>query len=80
MTIDFYSKEQCVQCTATKRQMDKKEIQYNYKHALEESNYSFIKGLGHQQAPVVVVRDSDGNVVDHWSGHRPDRVNGLTLV
>lgn len=31
--------------------------------------------LGHRSAPVVVVRDSDGIIVDHWAGLRLDKVD-----
>ena len=43
--------------------------------------YAFVKQLGYQQVPVVVVRDlhvegdgRDGNIVEHWSGFNLGRV------
>ena len=33
-----------------------------------------IKGLGYQQAPVVVAGE------DHWSGFRPDRIKAIAAV
>lgn len=33
--------------------------------------------LGHLQAPVVIVTDQYAEVVDHWSGLRPDKIKGL---
>ena len=33
------------------------------------------KGLGYLQAPVVVVRDAENNIVDHWSGFRPEKID-----
>lgn len=33
--------------------------------------------LGHAQAPVVEVLDDDDNVLDRWSGMRPDKIREL---
>ncbi len=35
-----------------------------------------MKSLGHTVAPVVVV-EHDGEVVDHWSDFREDRISAL---
>lgn len=32
------------------------------------------KDLGYMQAPVVLVLDLEGNIIDHWSGFRPDKL------
>lgn len=69
MTV--YSKPKCVQCTATYRALDGKEIEYQVidlttnAAALEYVT----EELGYSQAPVVVVDEHD-----HWSGFRPDKI------
>jgi len=39
-----------------------------------DATYRAIKGLGYQQAPVVVAGE------DHWSGFRPDRIKAIAAV
>lgn len=69
MTITVYSKPRCPQCDATYRVLDKQGVEYTSVDVSEDLDaLEFIKGLGHQQAPVVVAGD------DHWSGFRPDRI------
>ncbi|QWW19543.1 glutaredoxin-like protein NrdH [Schaalia sp. 19OD2882] len=69
MTITVYSKPRCPQCDATYRVLDKQGIEYTSVDVSQDSDaLEYIKGLGHQQAPVVVAGD------DHWSGFRPDRI------
>jgi glutaredoxin-like protein NrdH len=41
---------------------------------VDETALDKMKALGFQQAPVVVETDAEGNVVDSWSGFRPDKV------
>ena len=73
MTVTVYTKPSCVQCTATYRALDNKQIPYEthdvstYEAALER-----VKALGYLQAPVVVTDE------DHWSGFRPDKIAGLS--
>ena len=69
MSITVYSKPMCVQCDATYRALDKQGLDYTKVDLTEDpSALEFIKGLGYQQAPVVIAGD------DHRSGYRPDRI------
>ena len=69
MTITVYSKPMCVQCDATYRALDKQGLDYEKIDVTRDAEaLEYIKGLGYQQAPVVMVGD------DHWSGYRPDRI------
>ena len=69
MSITVYSKPMCVQCDATYRALDKQGLDYTKVDLTEDpSALEFIKGLGYQQAPVVIAGD------DHWSGYRPDLI------
>ena len=69
MTVTVYSKPMCVQCDATYRALDKQGLDYEKIDVTQDVEaLEFIKGLGYQQAPVVMAGD------DHWSGYRPDRI------
>jgi glutaredoxin-like protein NrdH len=82
--ITVYSKPRCPQCDATARLLNRMGAPYTKVDVTEDDvAYEFVKQLGYQQAPVVVVRDlhkeeSDDergdNIVEHWSGFNPDRV------
>lgn len=86
--ITVYSKPRCPQCDATARLLNKMGAPYTKVDVTEDdAAYAFVKRLGYQQVPVVVVRDlrvegdgCDGNIVEHWSGFRPDRVRRATTV
>lgn len=72
MSITVYSKPSCVQCTATKRALDRKGIEYDSVDiSVDPEAYAFVESLGYRQVPVVVV----GN--DHWSGFQPEMINRL---
>lgn len=49
-------------------------VVYDVEDAQSPEMAQLIAGLGHMRAPVVVVR-KNGEVVDHWSGFNPDRIN-----
>lgn len=82
--ITVYSKPRCPQCDATARLLNKMGAPYTKVDVTEDDvAYSFVKNLGYQQVPVVVVRDLHANtgddergdnIVGHWSGFNPDRV------
>lgn len=75
MTITVYSKPSCVQCTATYRALDKQGLDYTIVDlSIDETSMDYVRGLGYQQAPVVVAGD------DHWSGYRPDRIKAAALA
>ncbi|WP_332060666.1 glutaredoxin-like protein NrdH [Bartonella sp. CB74] len=72
MSVIIYSKPFCVQCNATYRAFDAKGIEYRVVDiSRDEQAYSFIQSLGYRQVPVVVCGEN------HWSGFRPDMINGL---
>lgn len=71
------SKPNCVQCNSTYRSLDKKKLAHSSVDiSLPEGAewYEKAKELGYVQAPVVIVLDFDGNIIDHWSGFRPDKL------
>ena len=75
MTITVYSKPMCVQCNATYRALDKQGLDYQSIDVSQDTQaLEFIKGLGYQQAPVVIAGE------DHWSGYRPDRIKAVASI
>lgn len=76
MTVTLYSKPACVQCDATKRRLDKLGVPYLIADVTENpSDLARIIEWGYQQVPVVEVQHN--GKVEHWSGFRPDKLQGL---
>lgn len=78
MTITVFSKPACVQCTATIRAMDRKDIVHTTTDiSVDAAALEYARGLGdYAQAPIVHVRHADGTE-DHWQGFQPDKINAL---
>lgn len=75
LSITVYSKPRCPQCTATYRKLNGLGIEHESVDVSEDAEaLSFIQSLGYSQAPVIVVKDSKGNIMKHWSGFRPDMI------
>ena len=75
MAITVYSKPMCVQCDATYRALDKQGLDYRSVDVTQDVEaLEYIKGLGYQQAPVVIAG------ADHWSGYRPDRIKAAAAA
>lgn len=67
MTVTVYSKPACQQCTATKRYLDARGVEYTSVDITEDPTaYEYVASLGYQQAPIVQADER------HWSGFRPD--------
>lgn len=72
MRIIIYTKNNCVQCTATKNAMDMQGINYQLVNLDQEpAAIETLKSLGYRQVPVVMAEE------DHWSGFRPDKISAL---
>lgn len=71
--VTLYTKPQCPQCDFTKRKLTDLGIPYEV-FDITENPFArgFAQALGYKSAPVVVVSNDV-----HWSGYRPDRLNGL---
>ncbi len=73
--IVIYSTPSCIQCTATKREMDRKGIDYEIVDLTkDEEAYNKVKDMGYLQAPIVIAGE------EHWSGFRPDKIAGLATL
>ncbi len=74
MTVTVYTKDNCVQCEATKRHLDKIDVAYetvnitNNIGALDK-----LIALGYRSAPVVVA----GN--ESWAGYIPEKLDKLAI-
>lgn len=89
MKITLYSKPNCVQCTATKRALDKADLPYEVIDITQDAlAYRKILALGFMQAPVVEtslpVNDTqqrgEPTVIYFWSGFRPDLIDQLAEI
>lgn len=78
MDVTVFSKPACVQCNATYRALDKQGTEYAKVDVSQDlASLEYIQELGFQQAPVVILKDSDGVIQDSWSGFDPDKIAQL---
>lgn len=72
--VTVYTQPNCIQCTMTKKQLDKLGIEHDTVDVTADPEaHSFVTGLGYKQAPVVVVNGGE----THWAGFKPDLLKGL---
>lgn len=74
MKVTVYTKDNCVQCEATKRHLDKLDIPYSTINITNDiSALDKLISLGYRSAPVVVTE------TDSWAGYVPDKLDGLAI-
>lgn len=74
MSVTVYTKPACVQCDATKRLMDKLNIEYSTVDITVDTDaFDMLLSKGFKAAPVVITDD------DSWAGFNPEKINGLAL-
>lgn len=72
MAVTVYTKPACVQCTATRKALDKSGVEYDVVDITEDpAARDYVMSLGYLQAPVVIAGEQ------HWSGFRPDAIESL---
>jgi glutaredoxin-like protein NrdH len=72
MTVTVYTKNNCVQCEATKRHLDKLDIPYETINITNDIGaLDKLISLGYRSAPVVVTDN------DSWAGYMPDKIDKL---
>lgn len=72
MTVTVYTKQNCVQCDATKRHLDKLDISYEVIDTTNDmAMIDKLIGLGYRAVPVVIADN------DSWAGYNPDKINKL---
>jgi len=76
MNITVHTTPICQQCNLTKKMLDRYGAAYEVIDLTEdaEAREFVIVTLGHKAAPIVTVRDEDGELLAHWSGFRPDMI------
>lgn len=72
--ITIYSKENCMQCTMTKKQLKEKGIEFLEKRIdLVPEYIDEVKETGFSTVPVII----DNLTKDLWNGFRPDKLSNL---
>jgi glutaredoxin len=81
-TLTLYSKPGCVQCTGSVRHLSSKGFKHengDYVYidvTTDPEAYDFVvNGLKNLQMPTLVVRDTEGNITDKWTGYDPDKLD-----
>lgn len=75
-SITILKKPSCVQCNASVRYMDKVGVDYDSRDMSQDLDaHTLAKDLGYMQAPVTIVQDTEGNLVDHWSGFNSEKID-----
>jgi len=76
-TITVYTQPNCQPCKATKRWLDKRDIQFQETDVTKPENANdaeAIRALGFKEAPVVIVSTGDPETDLMWSGFIPDNL------
>ncbi len=73
--VTVYTKDNCQQCAATERALNRVGVDYR-EIKINEANISLLQDAGFTQAPVVMV-SMGSELQDFWSGYRPDKIQGL---
>ncbi|HKS33150.1 MAG TPA: glutaredoxin-like protein NrdH [Enterobacteriaceae bacterium] len=75
MRITIYTRNDCVQCHATKRAMESRGFEFEMINLdLVPEAVDELREMGFRQLPVVVAGET------RWSGFRPDMINRLTTA
>lgn len=78
MNVHVFTNPNCQQCDATKRRLTKEGIPYEEAPLSERPNaLAYAKEQGWTTAPVVLVFSEYGEIVEGWSGFRPDKIKAL---
>ena len=72
MRITIYTKNDCVQCHATKRIMESRGFAFEIVNVEHDPDAAYmLREQGFRQLPVVIAGET------RWSGFRPDMINRL---
>jgi len=72
MSITIYTRNDCVQCHATKRAMESRGVEFEMVNVdLVPEAADALREQGFRQLPVVIAGETS------WSGFRPDMINRL---
>lgn len=72
MSITIYTRDNCVQCHATKRAMENRGVAFETINLDQHPDAAdALRAEGFRQLPVVIAGEH------RWSGYRPDMINRL---
>lgn len=76
--VKIYTKPNCPQCRYTKKRIEDRNISFVEIDITEDPDgmHRVKNELGYKQAPVVVVKDGEMDMV-HWSGFSPDKIDAI---
>lgn len=75
MSIIIYTRNNCVQCHATKRAMESRGLAFEMINLdVQPEEIETLRAQGFRQLPVVIAGETS------WSGFRPDMINRLTAA
>ena len=78
MNITVFEKNNCIQCTQTKKWLVKNSIPFNTANVETDNEaLQYVLNLGYKAAPVIVVTDDNQESAEHWSGFNPDKLETL---
>ncbi len=73
MSIIIYTRNDCVQCHATKRAMESRGLAFEMVNLdVQPEEIETLRAQGFRQLPVVIAGET------RWSGFRPDMINRLS--
>jgi glutaredoxin-like protein NrdH len=77
--VRVYGKEECIQCSWTKKRLEKHNIPYVY-HDIEadEQARKVVEEVGRLQLPLVVARLD--TKTQSWNGFSPDKIDALRFT
>lgn len=76
--VHVYSKPACVQCDATKRWLNKNNVEYQEHNLLfSDDVLEMAKELGYTSAPVVILENPDTKARVTWAGFVPSKLKGF---
>lgn len=72
MIVKIYAKPDCLMLEATKRLLNRDNVQYLVVDvSVDEEALTYALSLGYTKLPVVIAGD------EHWSGFRPEKITKL---
>lgn len=80
-TFEIMTQPGCQPCLFTEKKFSKHEIPFEARDIRQDADaFALCRELGYSGTPVVVVRNGDGEITDHWNEYRPDRIQGYATV
>lgn len=76
MQVEVYSKPNCGQCMATKKWLSRDAVKFT-ELDMTEQVVAYGKSIGAMSAPIVIVRNDEGEITDSWGGFKPSNLKDL---